>query len=191
MAARFGYASENENWANYDNSNNNNNLSSQQQIEDSFQRAQQRRQSRRATLRPNGANAPHQITFKPFTRESLLNSAAVARRRKQSQQVARKRSTQANNQRLQSTVSTSTTTRDDAQDDAAAGVELLSVEPRSQRIASASNNPSNQSSREPDPYLASGQQLPPAIVRHLPKKLVGTPIEDIDPYYADREVSIP
>lgn len=42
---------------------------------------------------------------------------------------------------------------------------------------------------EPDPYLASGQQLPPALARQLPKELVGRPIEDIDPYYGDQEVS--
>ena len=42
---------------------------------------------------------------------------------------------------------------------------------------------------EPDPYLASGQQLPPALVRQLPPELVGKPIEDIDPYYSDQKVS--
>lgn len=42
---------------------------------------------------------------------------------------------------------------------------------------------------EPDPYLASGQQLPPALARQLPPELIGRPIEDIDPYYADQEVS--
>lgn len=42
---------------------------------------------------------------------------------------------------------------------------------------------------EPDPYLASGQQLPPALIRQLPAELIGRPIEDIDPYYADQEVS--
>lgn len=43
---------------------------------------------------------------------------------------------------------------------------------------------------QPEPYLASGQQLPPALVRQLPNELVGKPIEDIDPYYNDKEVSI-
>ena len=42
---------------------------------------------------------------------------------------------------------------------------------------------------EPDPFLASGQQLPPALVRQMPPELVGKPIEDIDLYYADQEVS--
>lgn len=42
---------------------------------------------------------------------------------------------------------------------------------------------------EPDPYLASGQQLPPALVRQLPAELIGKPIEDIDPYYEDQEVN--
>lgn len=42
---------------------------------------------------------------------------------------------------------------------------------------------------EPDPSLASGQQLAPAIVRQMPPELVGKPIEDIDPYYLDQEVS--
>lgn len=43
---------------------------------------------------------------------------------------------------------------------------------------------------EPDPYLASGQQLPPSIMRQMPPELIGKPIEDIDPYYADKEVSV-
>ena len=43
---------------------------------------------------------------------------------------------------------------------------------------------------EPDPCLASGQQLPPALARQLPVELVGKPIEDIDPFYADQEVSL-
>lgn len=38
---------------------------------------------------------------------------------------------------------------------------------------------------EPDPYLASGQQLPPVLARQFPPELVGRPIEDIDPFYAD------
>lgn len=38
---------------------------------------------------------------------------------------------------------------------------------------------------EPDPYLASGQQLPPVLARQFPPELVGKPIEDIDPFYAD------
>lgn len=42
---------------------------------------------------------------------------------------------------------------------------------------------------EPDPSLASGQQLPPYIIRQIPPELKGKPIEDIDPYYADKEVS--
>lgn len=42
---------------------------------------------------------------------------------------------------------------------------------------------------EPDPYLASGQQLPPALVRQFPSELFGKPIEDIDPYYADQQVN--
>lgn len=42
---------------------------------------------------------------------------------------------------------------------------------------------------EPEPYLASGQQLPPALVRQLPGELIGKPMEDIDPYYNDKEVS--
>jgi len=42
---------------------------------------------------------------------------------------------------------------------------------------------------QPDPYLASGQQLPLALIRQLPAELVGKPIEDVDPYYADQEVS--
>lgn len=41
----------------------------------------------------------------------------------------------------------------------------------------------------PDPYLASGQQLPPALLRQFPSELFGKPIEDIDPYYADKQVS--
>lgn len=44
-------------------------------------------------------------------------------------------------------------------------------------------------SSEPEPYLASGQQLPPALARQLPNDLVGKPIEDIDPFYNDKEVS--
>lgn len=43
---------------------------------------------------------------------------------------------------------------------------------------------------QPEPYLASGQQLPPALVRQLPSEVIGKPIEDIDPYYNDKEVSI-
>lgn len=43
---------------------------------------------------------------------------------------------------------------------------------------------------EPDPYLVSGLQLPLAFIRQLPPELVGKPIEDIDPYYADQEVSV-
>lgn len=42
---------------------------------------------------------------------------------------------------------------------------------------------------QPDPFLVSGQQIPPAFVRQLPKELIGSPIEDIDSYYADKEVS--
>lgn len=42
---------------------------------------------------------------------------------------------------------------------------------------------------EPDPYLASGVQLPQYILRRVPPDLIGKPIEDIDPYYADKEVS--
>lgn len=165
MATRFGYASENENWVN------------PQQDED--QRQQYRRQSRRATLRPTtGANAPHRITFKPFTKESL----ADADKRKLSRQSSKRRSNQQQQQQPHRTC------KDED------GVELLSV-PRASnatgRIASAATitPTTNAAIREPDPYLASGQQLPPAIIRHLPRKLVGKPIEDIDPYYADKEVS--
>lgn len=43
---------------------------------------------------------------------------------------------------------------------------------------------------EPDPYLASGQQLPPVLLRQLPSELIGQPLEDIDPYYADRETFV-
>lgn len=43
---------------------------------------------------------------------------------------------------------------------------------------------------EPDPYLASGQQLPPALVRQMPTEMVGKPIEDIDPFYSDQEVGV-
>lgn len=43
---------------------------------------------------------------------------------------------------------------------------------------------------EPDPYLASGVQLPQYILRRVPPELIGKPIEDIDPYYADKEVSL-
>lgn len=43
---------------------------------------------------------------------------------------------------------------------------------------------------EPDQALASGQQLPHAIMRQLPIELLGKPIEDIDPYYADQETFV-
>lgn len=59
---------------------------------------------------------------------------------------------------------------------------------RVKRQSSAFLDPSR-APLKPDPYLASGQQLPPALIRQLPVELVGQPIEDIDPYYADREVS--
>lgn len=47
-----------------------------------------------------------------------------------------------------------------------------------------------QSEREPDPYLASGQQLPPVLLRQLPAELIGRPIEDIDPFYSDKETFV-
>lgn len=47
-----------------------------------------------------------------------------------------------------------------------------------------------QTELEPEPYLASGQQLPPVLLRQLPGEFVGTPLEDIDPYYADKETFV-
>lgn len=44
-------------------------------------------------------------------------------------------------------------------------------------------------SQQADPCLAAGQQLPITLLRQLPSELIGRPIEDIDPYYADQEVS--
>lgn len=82
--------------------------------------------------------------------------------------------------------------------------ESLNEISRKSRIASSASSSSNKNknfqapnnnnskpvkSTEPDPCLASGQQLPPALLRQLPAELVGRPIEDVDPYYADKEVS--
>lgn len=47
----------------------------------------------------------------------------------------------------------------------------------------------NKSKPKPDPYLASGLQLPPAFQRRIPPELIGKPIEDIDQFYANKEVS--
>lgn len=43
---------------------------------------------------------------------------------------------------------------------------------------------------KPDPALASGQQLPHAVMRQIPGELIGKPIEDIDPYYANQETFV-
>lgn len=70
---------------------------------------------------------------------------------------------------------------------------------RQSRLQSCSGKPGAQSTTstfenfnqlEPDPCLASGQQLPHAIIRQLPSELVGKPIEDIDPYYANQETFV-
>ena len=72
---------------------------------------------------------------------------------------------------------------------------LASIQQRRRSTRSNSNknaaylDPAKQKP-EPDPYLASGQQLPPALVRQLPSELVGKPIEDIDPYYEDKETFV-
>jgi hypothetical protein len=54
---------------------------------------------------------------------------------------------------------------------------------------SVANVESTKQKLEPDPFLASGVQLPQYILRRVPPELIGKPIEDIDPYYADKEVS--
>lgn len=59
---------------------------------------------------------------------------------------------------------------------------------RSKRY-SVANVDATKQKPEPDPYLASGVQLPQYILRRVPPELIGKPIEDIDPYYADKEVS--
>lgn len=61
---------------------------------------------------------------------------------------------------------------------------------KAKRSSAAHLDPVTRQRLEPDPNLASGQQLPRAVVRQMPAELIGKPIEDIDPYYADQDVSI-
>lgn len=142
MAARFGYASEN---GNYDDNNDNfdDQINAYQQQEKRrstrfYQQQQYHQQQRRPTS--TSSNQHHQVSFKPFTPESLVN-------------IQRKK---AQRQKKQSTAY---------------------LDPAKPKL-------------EPDPYLASGQQLPPALVRQLPPDLIGKPIEDIDPYYADQDTFV-
>lgn len=60
---------------------------------------------------------------------------------------------------------------------------------RAKKSSVAHLDPFTRQRLEPDPYLASGQQLPRAVIGQMPAELIGKPIEDIDPYYADQEVS--
>lgn len=137
MAARYGYADENGYVADTDDN--------QQQA---LYAAAAANAKRRATRTFGQAN--HTITFRPFTRESLLN---VGQRRKQSR-GANKRNSSACAQ-----------------------------------TALGAADSTTKAKSEPDPYLASGQLLPPVVARQLPRELIGKPIEDLDPYYADKEVS--
>ncbi len=40
-----------------------------------------------------------------------------------------------------------------------------------------------------DPALEGGMPLPIRMAAEFPPELVATPLEDIDPYYADKKVS--
>lgn len=65
---------------------------------------------------------------------------------------------------------------------------------QNQQNQQSQQNPNNANSNcldaEADPYLASGQQLPPILARQLPDELIGKPLEDIDPYYEDKETFV-
>ena len=135
--------------------------------EEEEEEAERRQDGQRQQPAAAASQQQHQVAFRPFTRESL----ACLERRRASKLKARKQSTllgsaaAAEQQRQQQRL-------------------RLRQQQQQQRL----DSDDGPFAYEPDPYLASGQQLPPALLRQMPPELVGKPIEDLDPYYADREV---
>lgn len=165
--------------------------------------SQRRRPTRSYGITPNGMSYAvnnnnnnnndqpqhHQVEFKLFSRESLARSRERRRMQQLNNEIKRKQSCLPPPLQQQNDTPTTTTTKTTkvtttTSISTATTAAVAVADARRSMAAIAPLLPT-----EPDPYLASGQQLPPALVRQMPAELIGKPIEDIDPFYADKEVS--
>ncbi|KAG9508996.1 Sodium channel protein type 10 subunit alpha, partial [Fragariocoptes setiger] len=137
-------------------------------------------------------HANHQV-FKLFTRQSLAEVRARAQARRQQKQLQQQQQQRQQQQRLLSKDGGQQQQQQQQQQREEWAESLLLSRQQQQRLSLPTCQEQQQrpgSKPKPDPYLASGLQLPPAYQRQIPPELIGKPIEEIDRFYYDRETFV-